>query len=203
MTMNANEAYQWLMEASADSEVESFDIHIVASILAVAMADDGQAVGAGVGLSGAELRALVAEVFPGAVAGFAGLSGELEVDEEEQSLRDLLMMYASGTRFVEPYLAAMVARRCQFPHHLWQDLGLHNRAELSRLMSRHFQALAARNSNDMKWKKFLYRQVCRSEGFSLCVAPVCSDCDDFINCFGAEDGEARLARARNGMEMAA
>ncbi len=110
-------------------------------------------------------------------------------------------MYSTGAWSLEPYLAAMIARRCKFPHHLWQDLGLRNRGELSRLMQRHFTTLAARNSNDMKWKKFLYRLVCRSEGFSLCVAPVCSDCNEFANCFGAEDGEAILARMRNGRKV--
>jgi nitrogen fixation protein NifQ len=39
--------------------------------------------------------------------------------------------------------------------------------------------------------------ICRSEGFSLCAAPVCSDCVDFDNCFGDEDGEALLARVSN------
>jgi nitrogen fixation protein NifQ len=49
----------------------------------------------------------------------------------------------------------------------------------------------------MKWKRFLYRMVCSMEGFTLCTAPVCTECDDFEHCFGAEDGEARLARLRN------
>jgi nitrogen fixation protein NifQ len=91
----------------------------------------------------------------------------------------------------------MIARRCKWPHHLWQDLGLRDRRELSALMRRHFSPMAARNHGDMKWKKFLYRMICGSEGFILCTSPVCSDCDDFENCFGAEDGEARLARVRN------
>ena len=60
-------------------------------------------------------------------------------------------------------------------------------------MQRHFPRLKARNSGDMKWKKFLYRLVCGSEGFVLCPAPVCSDCDDFASCFGAEEGVAQLS----------
>ncbi len=206
--MNADEAYQWLMESSGNSDCAPFDVHVLASILAIAMAEAGadeRAICAGVGLSGTELQALALEVFPHAAGAFAGLAGRVvvEVEDEEQSLRDILLMYASGTGRLEPYLAAMIARRCGLPHHLWQDLGLRDRGELSRLMQRHFSTLARRNSGDMKWKKFLYRLVCRSEGFSLCVAPVCSDCDDFANCFGAEDGEARLARVRNGMVSAA
>jgi len=59
-----------------------------------------------------------------------------------------------------------------------------------------------KNSADMKWKKFFYRMMCTSEGFRLCSAPVCSECDDFDACFGAEDGEALLARLANGKTAA-
>jgi len=111
---------------------------------------------------------------------------------EEKSIVDILLMYATGPiQFVRP-LALLIARRCQEPRHLWQDLGLRNRGELSQLMERHFPRLKARNSGDMKWKKFLYRLVCGSEGFTLCPAPLCSDCDDFSSCFGSEEGVAQL-----------
>jgi nitrogen fixation protein NifQ len=93
-----------------------------------------------------------------------------------------------------------VARRAQRPNHLWQDLGLGNRRELSRLMNQHFRPLAVRNTADMKWKKFLYRTICRDEGFSLCTAPSCSECNDFEACFGEESGESFLARARRKAE---
>jgi nitrogen fixation protein NifQ len=86
----------------------------------------------------------------------------------------------------------MVARRCLRPNHLWQDLGLRNRGELSQLMQTHFAGLARRNSGDMKWKKFLYRMVCREDGFSICASPICSACDDYGLCFGDEDGVALI-----------
>jgi nitrogen fixation protein NifQ len=75
-----------------------------------------------------------------------------------------------------------------------------NRDELSRLMRRHFAQLARRNTQDMKWKKFFYRMICREEGFSLCLAPSCSECGDFTSCFGDESGESLLARVRYGQE---
>ncbi len=138
-------------------------------------------------------------MFPdaGMQLGAAYGSPTITVDEEEKSIRDILGMYCSGASKLERPLIAMVARRCKQPHHLWQDLGLRDRHELSKLMSRHFSRLAQKNSQDMKWKKFLYRMVCGSEGFTLCTSPVCSECEDFANCFGAEDGESRLAIARN------
>ncbi len=204
--MTGDDAYRWLTETARRPEVDPFDCHVVASILAVALAEaaaTGRPVCDGVGLQFAELLELVADFFPAAVAAFGSTAGygALVIDDEEQTLRDILYMYASSASSFHRHLAAMIARRCTRPHHLWQDLGLQDRSELSRLMRRHFTTLADRNHSDMKWKKFLYRLVCRSEGFTLCAAPICSDCDDFALCFGAEDGEAILARGRNGREL--
>jgi nitrogen fixation protein NifQ len=205
--MNANEAYQWLIASSAASTHDRFDIHTVASIFALALdevAEDRSLV-EGVGLDRPAVMRVANEMFPGAVAEIAAAMVEapVVVDDEEQSLRDILAMFATGAGPLEGYFVAMIARRCKWPHHLWQDLGLRDRRELSQLMRRHFSRLADKNRQDMKWKKFLYRMVCGSEGFTLCTAPVCSECDDFANCFGAEDGESRLARARNGSYAAA
>lgn len=204
---DAGETYLWLVEAAGSSGCDEFDIHVVASVMALAIAEAGNdgSICDRIGLAGAALAALGEAVFPAAADVFRRMAGTagIAVDAEEQSLRDILVLYSAGAWRLEPCLAAMIARRCKFPHHLWQDLGLRNRGELSRLMKRHFTPLAERNCSDMKWKKFLYRLVCRSEGFSLCVAPVCSDCDDFGNCFGAEDGESMLAHIRNGQKRLA
>ena len=206
--MRADDAYQWLIGSSARSGHDSFDIHIVASVLALAMteAEGGHGeVTEGVGLAKPALMELIGAMFPDTMSVFDGVLDDtaIVIDNEEQSVRDILGMYSTGAGRLERYLAAVIARRCKSPHHLWQDLGLRDRDELSRLMKRHFVRLAERNQQNMKWKKFLYRMVCRSEGFSLCSAPVCSECDDFDNCFGAEDGEARLARVAHAREDAA
>jgi nitrogen fixation protein NifQ len=94
----------------------------------------------------------------------------------------------------------MIARRAQRPNHLWQDLGLDSRRDLSELMTRHFKPLAMRNTQDMKWKKFFYRTICSDAAYSLCTAPSCGECDDFDHCFGEETGQSLLARARRGHE---
>ena len=206
--MKAEEAYDWLIAASGPSLCDAFDVHVVAAIFALAFAeaDSGErTIAFGVGLDGGEIAEVVAEMFPGAASELLELTdgATVTIDEEEQSLRDILGMFATGASRLERHLAAMIARRCKSPHHLWQDLGLRNREELSNLMQRHFARLAARNKQDMKWKKFLYRMVCGSEGFTLCTAPVCSECSDFADCFGEEDGESRLARARNASDAVA
>ncbi len=86
--------------------------------------------------------------------------------------------------------------------HLWQDLGLRNRAELGRLLARHFPALHAGNVNNMRWKKYFYRRICEMEGFTLCSAPHCSVCVDFDSCFGDEEGMSRLAQRSRAAEAA-
>lgn len=197
--MSPERTYRWLMEASAPSTGDgSFDAHICASILALALAqarEEGLGLAATSGLDADALLALGKQLFPGVAGDLAALVGAAAPapSAEEESARDLLLMYGNGDyAFLNP-LATMIARRCQEPHHLWQDLGLRNRGELSELMTRHFARLKLKNSADMKWKKFIYRMVCASEGFSLCPAPVCSDCDDFASCFGSEEGISRLA----------
>ena len=50
-----------------------------------------------------------------------------------------------------------------------------------------FPGLARANSGDMKWKKFLYRQLCSSEGIYVCPAPSCGVCKDYAKCFGPEN----------------
>lgn len=201
--MNADRAYRWLMEAGAAQIRESlcgdgFDLHVAASILAVAIAQadgEGSSLALTSGLDSAALAAFAGVLFPEAVPTLKGMAGSDRAapGPEEQSIVDILLMYASGPLHVVRPLATMMARRCKEPRHLWQDLGLRNRGELSELMARYFPRLKARNSGDMKWKKFLYRMVCGSEGFTLCPAPVCSDCDDFASCFGSEEGVAQLS----------
>ncbi|MFA5680172.1 MAG: nitrogen fixation protein NifQ [Hydrogenophaga sp.] len=70
--------------------------------------------------------------------------------------------------------------------HLWQDLGLNSRDELSALIAHAFPALAAANHQNMKWKKFFYRQLCLREEILICKSPTCADCCDQAKCFGPE-----------------
>ncbi|HEX9859885.1 MAG TPA: nitrogen fixation protein NifQ [Nitrospirota bacterium] len=83
-------------------------------------------------------------------------------------------------------VAGWVASSCLGGNHLWQDMGLPDRAALSLLMKNYFGPLADANVNDMKWKKFLYKKICEKEGFMLCKSPSCGGCVDYMNCYGPE-----------------
>jgi nitrogen fixation protein NifQ len=177
---------------------DGFDTHVVASVVSLGLmesAQQGLPPSDALGLLPAELVELAALAFPHAVALFTRLATDAtcEPSADERCLRELLFRGSTEGSRLEFLLAALVARRALRPNHLWQDLGLRHRRELSWLMSRHFEPIAAHNKQDMKWKKFLYRMICRDEGFALCVAPSCSECDDFPKCFGDEAGDALLA----------
>jgi nitrogen fixation protein NifQ len=124
-------------------------------------------------------------------------------DDEVDMVRDLLLTNRTNADDESRWLAQMVARRAVEPSHLWEDLGLRNREELSQLLKRHFAPLADRNTRGMRWKRFFYRMLCEDDGFLLCATPVCTECCDFESCFGDEDGEGRLARRRRESAMSA
>lgn len=192
---SAAEIYRWLMSAGERTICDGFDAHVVASAFALGMEAVGEHVPLpdSLGLPVEEIRELISPFFPhGERLLDCAVSTELKVSEDETMLRDLLFRGSSSGSDLERRLAAIIARRCLQPHHLWQDMGLRNRRELSWLLAGHFESLANRNTNDMKWKKFLYRAICRDTGYTLCVAPTCGECDDYQQCFGEEAGDCLL-----------
>lgn len=176
---------------------DDFDRHVLASILAAAVMDGGP-LAERAGLSEQELNDLLARNFPSAmVRAFAWLPRSASGSEDETIIvRDLLLAQRSTAGDVGHWLAAMVARRAIEPNHLWEDLGLRERSELSRLLARHFAPLAQRNTANMRWKRFFYRMLCEDDGFVMCTTPVCTECNDFDLCFGEESGESRMAERR-------
>ncbi len=83
--------------------------------------------------------------------------------------------------------AVFIATACMGDNHLWQDMGLSSRAVLSELMQARFPALSAKNTGDMKWKKFFYKQLCERADIFICKSPSCGVCVDYSKCFGPED----------------
>ncbi|OIQ90850.1 NifQ [mine drainage metagenome] len=190
----------WLTGDSGSlSYGEAFDRHLLASALTLAYFDADTALDLGLGLSRRQLAALAMRHFPQAAPVLAARlsdgDGARPLSLEEPDLRALLLDHRAVDAPEEAWLAHIIARRALRPNHLWQDLGLPLRDDLSRLMERHFPALAARNSGEMKWKKFFYRELCGLEGVLICKSPVCESCGDFSSCFGGEDGPSLLARA--------
>lgn len=117
----------------------------------------------------------------------AGVPADPRRGDEMEDLYKLLMGSRSDGNESQALMAEIVVAACLGNDHLWQDLGLWSRSELSTLMNDNFAPLARRNDRDMKWKKFLYKQLCETEGIYTCRAPSCEVCNDFAACFGPEE----------------
>lgn len=150
------------------------------------------------GLPAAELHRLAARHFPHAAALLAHLDTGLPTAlrqrlDEVDDVRELLLDFRRPDSEDATWLASAVAVGCLGDNHLWQDLGLPHRLALSQLLREHFPGLSERNSGDMKWKKFLYKQLCERAAVQ-CRAPSCAVCSDYGFCFGPEEGPTRPVR---------
>jgi nitrogen fixation protein NifQ len=107
--------------------------------------------------------------------------------ERDDLIRYLQVRAAYPERAETRWLTAILVAGCLGEDHLWQDLGLWSRQDLSALVAYNFPSVAAANYQDMKWKKFLYKQLCEAEGIYVCRAPSCETCVDYPRCFGPEN----------------
>lgn len=142
------------------------------------------------GLSPAQFQQLIDRCFPGYLLAPEASSGScLDFSRmlEKQDLEILLAQFAANPGTETEWLIAMIVAACLGSDHLWQDLGLWSRTDLSAMLGYNFPELLVRNSKDMKWKKFLYKQLCEAEGLYVCRAPSCEVCKDYPQCFGPED----------------
>ncbi|AEI38194.1 nitrogen fixation protein NifQ [Zymomonas mobilis] len=190
--------YEQLMSQAETGICDRFESHVLASIIALSMEEAEKrdcSLSETLGISGELMLSVIENYFPHALPLFEKYKADKapECDDDERYLRDLLCRNTTNDSRTEYLLAGMIARRSMAPHHLWQDLGLRNRRELGWLMERYFEPLANRNGADMKWKKFLFRIICRDEGYGLCPSPICSECEDTDLCFGDEEGKSLLS----------
>lgn len=169
------------------------DTTLFARILLHAAQDPGRPLTAALGLDGEALARLIGRFLPhrSDLLRERPAAGDGDGDAiEEADVRGYLAEFRAGRDDeVEAWLIAILARRMREANHLWQDLGLAGRHELNTLLSRHFPRLVRRNAADMKWKKFIYRELCQRDGILVCKSPNCSVCCDFAICFGGEPGE--------------
>jgi nitrogen fixation protein NifQ len=80
-------------------------------------------------------------------------------------------------------LATIIAFACLRPDHLWRDLGLTGREDVTRMLGRYFPTVVSRNVNNLRWKKFLAFEVAVATGREPGPAPGCPGCEDFGVCF--------------------
>ncbi|WP_431260406.1 nitrogen fixation protein NifQ [Roseateles chitinivorans] len=88
-------------------------------------------------------------------------------------------------------LSGWLASACMGSHHLWQDLGLQERAQVSRLMQLAFPALHDGNVRNLRWKRHLFLSLGDALGRPGLRPPKCDDCGDFAVCMGADAAPAQ------------
>ncbi|RAZ71749.1 nitrogen fixation protein NifQ [Mesorhizobium atlanticum] len=129
-----------------------FDQHALSCILLRALDEIDAGTGTATeatGLSRAELREMLTYGFPHInISAFAlARAADPEPNVEEQQLRDLLLAHARPCDPVSASFAKIIAHRAMRTHCLWQDLGLFDRDELSRLLAIHFPTLVSSAEN--------------------------------------------------------
>jgi nitrogen fixation protein NifQ len=194
--LTASHSYEtvskWLLLKHADAP-DDILVRAYATVIGSCCDPHGCVFVPALGLEMPYFRGLLATCFPRFIAphGWLGeqnsLPGSTGQLAEFPDLLQLLLDYRAVDDDHHRCVSHLVAAACMGSNHLWQDLGLPNRGALSVLLSSHFPALAAKNTGDMKWKKFFYRQLCEREGLNACSSPSCAACCDYDKCFGTEE----------------
>ncbi|MDO8828059.1 nitrogen fixation protein NifQ [Methylophaga sp.] len=143
-----------------------------------------------IGLEPEQFKALCQFYFADADISTKAVSGIVPDYRRMPEIDDLIQLLQAYSRTRDQendWIISIIVIACMGLDHLWEDLGLWQRSELSALISYNFPQLAESNSKNMKWKKFIYKKLCDAEGIYLCRAPSCEVCTDYAKCFGPED----------------
>ncbi len=149
------------------------------------------------GLSSRELEELAARLFPGALTGHDPALAPLRAQaaiypvrgpdaaqaEFMRLLRALLDAWRAPGTSTTPWVSSVLAHACLRPDHLWRDLGLSGREDVTFLLARHYPGLVVRNVRNLRWKQFLAYSACEQAGLPPAAAPGCPACEDYGFCY--------------------
>ncbi len=195
--MNIVPNKEWLLSFAVDREDGT--AVAFASVIDSAARQAIQPPNLNMGLSLAAYNTLLDRYFPGASLALELAREKLDAQSDEvcctairteefADLVDLLLEHRVDDKEQTEWVAYAIASGCMGGDHLYHDMGLPNREPVSRLLSTYFPALFAKNEGArMKWKKFLYKQLCDRAEVKACAAPTCQQCDHYTACFGPED----------------
>lgn len=186
--------YAALISSSKPQATTDEDRHLFACLLAAAV-QDAHKINEALGLTCSDISAILRKFFPHAEPELlqkyesTELSKAPELNEE---ILGLLLEHVPTTLGhqdipISVYLCYILACRAARPGHLWVAMGLFERPELTAAIRRHLPTLAAANSQNMRWKRYLFKQVCDRSGKTMCKAPNCGVCSDYAICFADVD----------------
>jgi nitrogen fixation protein NifQ len=183
---------EWLLARAGDPQ--DGVTRVFASVIEAAARGAIQPPNLGMGLAWDSFAELLERYFPGVAKELRGAGAAAWSEgcaplraSEFDDLVALLLDHRSDAAEATEWLAYAIASGCMGGNHLYQDMGLPDRQALSSLLQRHFASLYEKNTGNMKWKKFFYKQLCDRAEIRACSAPSCQVCNDYKNCFGPED----------------
>lgn len=190
----ADPLYRSLISSEAPAGIASEDRQMFACLLAVA-SQEAQPLSGALGLSEENIDALLAEFFPAAGRDLFKPKAQDDpgaVQEPNQDLLKILLAHVpcdttGGMQQPAAWLARILAARAALPGHLWLAMGFFERQELTSAIRRLLPTLAAANQQGMRWKRFLFKQVCDGTGGTMCKSPNCGVCSDYALCFAPDD----------------
>ena len=186
----ADPLYRLLIDSPAPGDVLPEDRHLFACLLAV-VAEEPCDNATALGLNRDELVDLVQRYFPAVCLEHLPKISGVVCPQANPDITDLLLAHlphdADGwSPTPSLWLARILATRAACPGHLWRAMGLFGRSELTKAIGRHLPALAAANAKGMRWKRFLFKQLCERNGGAMCKTPDCGTCSDYALCFAGE-----------------
>ena len=90
------------------------------------------------------------------------------------------------------WLARAVAAACFGSRRLWEDMGLSEFEDVSRLLSHYFPSLFALNIQSLQWKQFLFKELGMQRGQPGLRPPTCERCENYSRCFPSQRVERCL-----------
>ncbi|WP_225071354.1 nitrogen fixation protein NifQ [Desulfuromonas sp. CSMB_57] len=186
--------FRALMAATGPPGTTEEDRHLFTCLMAVASQEPGPPHEA-LGLQREELVFLKRHFFPGSDTGIAqgtDTTGTNSSPEPNQEVRGILLSHVPLLPSGEPdpialLLAKIIAARTAHPGHLWVAMGLFERSQLSAAIRRHLPSLFTANHRKMRWKRFLFKEVCNQNGGFMCKSPNCGECSDYALCFSGDE----------------
>ncbi len=182
--------YSMLMNSLRPGQATDDDRHLFACLLTVAT-EEFSCPATALGLSDSDLVALQGLYFPDIDTDFLKQHSCSVVEQPAERNGEVLSVLLShlpkdpghNNRHTSVWLAYILAARAALPGHLWVAMGLTERPQLTAAIRRHLPSLADANNQNMRWKRYLYKQVCELNGGVMCKAPSCGVCSDYVHCF--------------------
>jgi len=189
--------YAVLVKSPQPERVTCEARHLFACLLAIA-AREPHHTAYSLGLDDDDMSALLDRFFPSVdrvILDRYAAPNESQPPEINEDILGILLSHTpvggdSGDLFVATLLCKILAARAAHPGHLWVAMGLFERAQLTAAIQRHLPTLAGANSQNMRWKRYLFKQVCDLNGGVMCKSPNCGVCSDYSLCFADDTQQA-------------